>query len=489
MCHLAHWIYKNEELQMGVTEGQLTNETTQYLREFFEHEARARSYAQMIVDFFRGRAWVFSDTGSNENERLYQFTHRTFLEYFTAEYLVGSCRGPENLGAILLPYIEKREWDTVSQLAYQMQAKLYKEAADDLLDGLLQRSSLSADRKKSLNLILFAIRSLAIIHPKLEVRKRVVSSGLNLLIRNLEIRTGGGTAEENVLQGIGESIVSLRDESGRPIADMTVDLLKRYFENPSMAAEAMEVMHMLPSFLERNQNDQIGFREKVLYWQASIRKVSGEFSSLKKESCKENRSLALTCWWENELTFDELVGYQRALVVFASRQVAYRASHYISIACNLYWYLIGPADSHDRFSSIVRPLLDSLMTLPRPWKTLSLGNDFDRLSINIFQKSGDMEFIWPATPYARSAVALLSTIYGTINKSSKIAPGLLDLQALHHLRKENSKDEAAYAEITRLAEALDLIPAATEMMKMWARHEMDLIDQPTVSNEARTFEG
>ena len=42
--------------------------------------------AREFVEFCRGRMWVFTDAGTTvSGQRLYGFTHRTFLEYFAAK--------------------------------------------------------------------------------------------------------------------------------------------------------------------------------------------------------------------------------------------------------------------------------------------------------------------------------------------------------------------------------------------------------------------
>ena len=63
---------------------------------------------------------MFTDTGSDKSgELLYQFTHRTFLEYFTASYTVRVNKTPNDLLKVLVPRIKKSEWDVVAQLAFQ----------------------------------------------------------------------------------------------------------------------------------------------------------------------------------------------------------------------------------------------------------------------------------------------------------------------------------------------------------------------------------
>jgi hypothetical protein len=80
MMHLAHWIYADEALQSGVTEQRLVAKTTDYLcPKRFEDRDEAEGAAKQFIEFCRGRAWVFTDTGTTkEGDRLYQFTHRTF---------------------------------------------------------------------------------------------------------------------------------------------------------------------------------------------------------------------------------------------------------------------------------------------------------------------------------------------------------------------------------------------------------------------------
>ena len=47
--------------------------------------------------------WVFSDAGTTAaGERLYAFTHRTFLEYFAAAQLAYDSDTPEQLASNLL---------------------------------------------------------------------------------------------------------------------------------------------------------------------------------------------------------------------------------------------------------------------------------------------------------------------------------------------------------------------------------------------------
>ena len=143
MMYIAHWLYSDETRQSGITEAALLTPTSQYLHKHrFENWDEAEYAARALIEFCRGRAWVFTDTGTTkEGERLYQFTHRTFLEYFTAAHLVRTCRIPERLVDILLPKIKQKEWDMVAQLAVQIQSKQLEGAGDEILTDLLVRAT------------------------------------------------------------------------------------------------------------------------------------------------------------------------------------------------------------------------------------------------------------------------------------------------------------------------------------------------------------
>lgn len=97
MNYLAYWIYSNDALREGVTEQALVDQLADYLVNQFDSLEEAEQRSKVLVEFCRDRAWVFSDTGSTPECRLYQFTHRTFLEFFAADHLVRKQRSPAEL--------------------------------------------------------------------------------------------------------------------------------------------------------------------------------------------------------------------------------------------------------------------------------------------------------------------------------------------------------------------------------------------------------
>ena len=177
MMFLAHWIYSEEELQSGVTEDRLIQQASDYLSDKrYEDKDEANAAAREFIEFCRGRAWVFTDTGTTKNgERLYQFTHRTFLEFFTSFYLIRKYPSAPALLKTLQPKIMKAEWDVVAQLAFQLLNKYQEGVGDLLLDGLLKRRQ-RASAVSSANLLSFATRSLSFLVPGPKTVRDIVSA-------------------------------------------------------------------------------------------------------------------------------------------------------------------------------------------------------------------------------------------------------------------------------------------------------------------------
>jgi hypothetical protein len=144
--HLAYRIYADQKLHAGVPEDALIQAAATYLwPRRFEDRDRAVAFAREFVEHCRGRAWVFTDVGSTgAGDPLYQFTHRTFLEYFAAAYLVRQHPTPDRLSAALLPRIARVEWDVVAQLAVQIQSRQVEDAASAHLALLLQHAAAAA---------------------------------------------------------------------------------------------------------------------------------------------------------------------------------------------------------------------------------------------------------------------------------------------------------------------------------------------------------
>jgi hypothetical protein len=146
--HLAWWLFTNEDSRAAVTERELTAKATEFLYgRAFEPESSARSAAKEFVEFCHGRMWVFSDAGTTASgEKLYAFTHRTFLEYFAAAHIAAISDRPEDLADLLAPRLVAGQWDVVGELAIQIKDHSSDRGADRIYGRLLD-STLDKDKQ------------------------------------------------------------------------------------------------------------------------------------------------------------------------------------------------------------------------------------------------------------------------------------------------------------------------------------------------------
>lgn len=172
--HLALWMLTDMGGSEAVTESSLIDEAALYLESAFDSEHERRHAAKEFVEFCSGRAWVLSDAGTTaEGERLFKFTHRTFMEYFAAHQLTRISNGPEDLAKKLLPRIASEEWDVVAQLAVQIENKGSANGADRVFQQLL------ADRRRRTavnraNIVGFMWRCLSFVHVHPATVRRLV---------------------------------------------------------------------------------------------------------------------------------------------------------------------------------------------------------------------------------------------------------------------------------------------------------------------------
>jgi len=194
VMHLAHWLYTSESSEQAVTEHQLVTKATDYLwPRKFDDKDKAESAAKDFVDYCRGRAWVFTDTGlTKEGEPLFQFAHRTFLEYFTAQHFVRTIPGVSKLMEILLPRVRRAEWEVVAQLTCQIEDKQREGAGDEILTMLVKESQASTP-PECWNLLLFVVRCLEFIVPGPQILRDAANA---LVQRTAESQRGMAAAAE-----------------------------------------------------------------------------------------------------------------------------------------------------------------------------------------------------------------------------------------------------------------------------------------------------
>lgn len=235
MMYLAYWIYSHAELQSGVTEAALIDKAVDYLsHRRFDDVEEAREAAKKFIDFCRGRAWVFTDVGTTrEGYRIYQFTHRTFLEYFTGAHLARIHETAEALGENLRPRILQREWDVVAQLAFQIKAKGAEGAADKLLGALVEIGT-SNQSGAGLSALSFAARCLEFMVPSPLVTKAIIDACVGAVVK-LSIEGAGKPAgeEDRGPEELLEALLSCSVENQRLVGRFLVEALLHVIEHGS----------------------------------------------------------------------------------------------------------------------------------------------------------------------------------------------------------------------------------------------------------------
>ena len=219
LMFLAHWLYTEKNKAEGVLESQLIIKTTNYLcSKLFEERNKAESAAKEFIGHCRGRAWVFTDVGTQKDgESLYTFTHRTFLEYFTAANLVRTHETVKALAKTLLPKIAKQEWGVVPQLAFQIKDKQSEKAADQLLRMVLQEAT-KKNNAQHLSLLLFAAKCLSFMTPSRPVCREIASACIDFCLESVIPQT----LEEGAAVGVKRKLFR---ESAIPVSQEILLLL------------------------------------------------------------------------------------------------------------------------------------------------------------------------------------------------------------------------------------------------------------------------
>jgi NACHT domain len=321
LMYVAHWIYANDPLQAGVSQRTLVNKTKEYLwPRRFEDPDEAVFAAQQFVEFCRGRAWVFTDTGSTpEGEPLYQFTHRTFLEYFAAGYLARTNDTALALHEALAPRIAAREWDVVAQLSYQIKNRDSEGAIDRLLEKLVDRVPSPV---AELNRLSFAARSLEFVVPSPRVVRDVVRQAIT---RAVGIRAGlEATVPEDLsadtVAVIIESLLSAARENSAVVHDEIHNVLRQIIlaGSDGAAAVAADLTFCLRMrfFWSTDISDLVSSTAAVEIERAVVTETIERIRHLASTS----RTLAQRLVWANCLDIEEFLAFHGVNALFNSCQ-------------------------------------------------------------------------------------------------------------------------------------------------------------------------
>lgn len=179
---LAYFFFKNRVAHGGgIEEFRIMQVLQEYLkRNVIDDSEEARRRARNFLDYCAGRAWVLTKVGpSLKGERLFGFTHRTFMEYFVACYLVRQFSDPRRFVSTLREFIRDGSSDVVPQIAIQRFDDTIADGADDCISILLFDSTNVTDNLDSAYLP-FVIRCIKYM----VISPRTLTKVFNAMIRS-----------------------------------------------------------------------------------------------------------------------------------------------------------------------------------------------------------------------------------------------------------------------------------------------------------------
>jgi hypothetical protein len=176
---LAWQMYRSGQQPVAARSTILREITDYLLTRRYDDEDLAREWAQDFLTLCSGRAWILAEVGGTDREALYGFTHRTFLEYFTAEHLVRSATGTAAIFEWLRPRIAAGESIEVANLVLQVLDRKAEGAAGALLDlALTEASGPGRTARTRARFLTFACHSLEFFQPAPATLNRIVAAAV-----------------------------------------------------------------------------------------------------------------------------------------------------------------------------------------------------------------------------------------------------------------------------------------------------------------------
>ncbi|GIE31182.1 hypothetical protein Ait01nite_042270 [Actinoplanes italicus] len=149
---LAWRMFTDSSAQKVLSRDKVADLLIEYmLEERFDDWTEAAVAAAEFLDYCAGRAWLLTEMGTRDGQRVYGFTHRTFLEYFTAVHLVRLGPSPESVWQRLGGRIPDTSWNNVAHLAVHRLERDAHGGASGFLELLLDAAVSSGDEVRYLS--------------------------------------------------------------------------------------------------------------------------------------------------------------------------------------------------------------------------------------------------------------------------------------------------------------------------------------------------
>ena len=132
--YLSSILYEREEYGGRINRQDLLDEARNFFRRDYidNKEGKSAKAAHHMVEHLTGRAWILHEVGEN----VFEFTHRTFLEYFYAKHLETEFESTEDLIEECLKHVVLGLRTVPAHLALQIRTKDKRGASSKVCDAL-----------------------------------------------------------------------------------------------------------------------------------------------------------------------------------------------------------------------------------------------------------------------------------------------------------------------------------------------------------------
>jgi hypothetical protein len=239
----------------GMTERELTRYTSDYLLgQHYEDRDTADAAAEAFVRYCRGRAWVLTDVGTNpDGERIYSFTHRTFLEYFSARQLVRDSGDVDSLYQELREHLMNESWDVTAQLAVQFLDERLGDAGNDFVRLALADAQTAPDYKKRAALVSFCARLLEFMTLRPSTVRDVVSVLCQLMVEAEVSKPASIRRQYDVLSSAWSGVSICASETREVAND---ELLKSLSSSAKPTYDGLRMTVSMADFVPRHASDE-----------------------------------------------------------------------------------------------------------------------------------------------------------------------------------------------------------------------------------------
>jgi hypothetical protein len=357
MFSLALSMLKNSGTVGGMTERELTRFTSDHLlSQQYEDRDAADEAAEAFVRYCRGRAWVLTDVGTNPSgERIYSFTHRTFLEYFSARQLVRENGDAIGLYSSLREHLKNESWDVTAQLAVQFLDERLDNAATNFVDSALKdaRSESSTSRER-LAMVSFCARLMEFVTLRPAVVRAVISELRKVAAEERKNQAEARRAESAVRAAW--SGIAMCPEEVRGVVN---DALMKPDGLPPKSFQDVRWAISMSEYVPQQASHDVGE-----FWVAQDRKNAEASIDLLLKLSVTDAAAAASSVLFGFLGIDKAVELHGSSIVMRQDLTASRVG-----SLNLIYEIAHPKPSWDvpEFAKVRREALSFLMELPAPW--------------------------------------------------------------------------------------------------------------------------